>query len=69
LVDAKAGLLVPPEDADALADMMLRLAADEELRRRLGQNAYQMICDRYNFQTNADQMERLYSDLVEGAKT
>jgi glycosyltransferase involved in cell wall biosynthesis len=67
LVDAKAGLLVPSGDVNALAEMMLRLAADEELRRRLGQNAHQMVCEHYDFQINADQMERLYMDLVEGS--
>ena len=66
LVDAKAGLLVPPEDPEALADMMLRLAADEELRSRLGQNAYRMVRENYDFHSNADHMERLYMELVKG---
>ena len=33
------GLLVPPEDADALAEAMGRLMSDAELRRRLGDAA------------------------------
>ena len=34
--DGVTGLLVPPEDADALAGAVQRLAADAELRQRLG---------------------------------
>jgi len=37
----EAGLLVPPGDADALAEAMLRLAADSDLRHRLGRAAHE----------------------------
>ncbi len=37
--DHRNGLLVPAEDVDALAEGMLELVADEELRRRLGAEA------------------------------
>jgi len=35
----KTGLFVPPGDVDGLADALLRLAKDTELRHRLGMNA------------------------------
>jgi glycosyltransferase involved in cell wall biosynthesis len=35
-VDDEAGILVPPDDVKALAAAMARLAADPELRRRMG---------------------------------
>ncbi len=37
----EAGLLVPPGDANALAQAMLRLANDSDLRWRMGQAAYE----------------------------
>lgn len=36
VVDDSCGILVPPEDPDALADALRRLVGDAELRRRLG---------------------------------
>ena len=35
--DGVTGLLVPPGDADALAQAMIRLLSDADLRRRMGQ--------------------------------
>jgi glycosyltransferase involved in cell wall biosynthesis len=36
VVDDESGILVPPEDGEALAAAMVRLAADADLRRRMG---------------------------------
>jgi glycosyltransferase involved in cell wall biosynthesis len=39
IVDSEAGILVPPDDVNALAAAMSRLAADADLRHRMGQAA------------------------------
>ena len=40
VVDGENGLVVDPDDVDALADALLRLAGDADLRARLGRAAY-----------------------------
>ena len=41
--DGVNGLVVQPENPEALADALTRLAADPELRRRLGREARRIV--------------------------
>ncbi len=50
-IDGFNGLLVPPGDVAALAEALLKLGRDPELRRRLGENSRQ-VAGRYDLETN-----------------
>ncbi len=39
------GYIVPPEDSSALADRMLKLACNPDLRRKMGARSYEKIKD------------------------
>jgi glycosyltransferase involved in cell wall biosynthesis len=39
ILDPECGILIPPRDADALAEAMLKLARNPELRSRMGATA------------------------------
>lgn len=56
--DGRTGLLVPPEQADALAQAMLRVAADAPLRARLGAAARQAVLQRHTWDRVARDVER-----------
>jgi len=43
VIDGQTGLTVPPNDADALADAILRLIDDADLRTRLGRGARELV--------------------------
>jgi glycosyltransferase involved in cell wall biosynthesis len=43
------GLTVPPRDATALAQAIEKLITNENLRKKLGQNARQMVLEKYTF--------------------
>ncbi|MGD0766425.1 MAG: glycosyltransferase [Dehalococcoidia bacterium] len=66
--DGVSGLLVPPKDVAALSRAILRLLADEEVRRRMGVAARAFVAERYSWQENARQMEALYQELLEHAE-
>ncbi|MFL6215283.1 MAG: glycosyltransferase family 4 protein [Blastocatellia bacterium] len=53
IVDGENGLLVEPNDADALVQAIERLANDEALRQRLGAAARQTVIAQYTWQHNA----------------
>lgn len=54
------GILVPPNDATALADAMSRVLRDESLRRELGARARARARDRYDAKKNAAQYATLF---------
>ncbi len=61
----RSGLRVPPSDEAALAAAMLRLAADESLRRRLGEGAATRAAE-FRVKAVADRLAQLYEDLAAG---
>lgn len=53
------GLLFEPEDIDAQADAFLRLAADPELRARLGTNGWQRARERFSLEIEEQRLREL----------
>jgi glycosyltransferase involved in cell wall biosynthesis len=51
--DGESGLIVPPDDPGALADALVRLAADAALRARLGAAARRLVERQHDQETNA----------------
>ena len=56
------GLLVPPEDVDALAEALDFMIAHPEERRRMGENA-RKITDRFGLEKVMGQWEQMIRDL------
>ena len=63
--DHGAGLLVPPDDAAALADALVRVLSDAELRARLGAAARRAAEDSYSWSAAAERTEALYRDAID----
>jgi glycosyltransferase involved in cell wall biosynthesis len=62
--DGQNGLLVPPDEPDCLADAILRLLRDGELRARLGQAALQWVRRSCAEDTIADEYEGVFCRLL-----
>lgn len=58
------GLLVDPEDTDALADALLRLATSPELRERMGRRNAQVARSRYELADVAGALVGLFDGLA-----
>jgi glycosyltransferase involved in cell wall biosynthesis len=62
--EGEHGFLVEPGDVDALADRLVTLARDPELRERLGAAGRERVLPRYAVDRLVDDMDRLYRSLL-----
>jgi len=63
--DGVTGLLVPPEDSDALANAVGRLLRDPDLTRKIATNGQKMATENYSFERLIRQTDALYTELLE----
>ncbi|MCP4766456.1 MAG: glycosyltransferase [Gammaproteobacteria bacterium] len=63
----KSALLVQPGDTQGLANAILRLATDTNLRAKLGQTAHQTLLsqDKFTVQTSTRRLEQEYLNLLQ----
>ena len=64
LADGESGFIVPPRDADALADRIGRLLVDPELRAAMGRRGRQTVEQSYSIDRMVDELERVYRRVI-----
>jgi glycosyltransferase involved in cell wall biosynthesis len=62
--DGKEGLVVPPRDPEALADAIITLLKDDELRKKMGENAYKKVQE-LSWDTIAKKHIEVYEEVLE----
>jgi glycosyltransferase involved in cell wall biosynthesis len=62
--DGVDGFLVPPGDVEALGTRLAELAADPELRRRMGESGRTYSLGRYRVERLVDDIDALYTSLL-----
>jgi glycosyltransferase involved in cell wall biosynthesis len=65
--DGVTGYLVRPGDTHAAAERLALLAADPELRRRMGETGRAQVLERYAVDRLVEDVDRLYRSLLETA--
>ncbi len=67
VVEGVTGHVVPPDDAEALADRIGRLLADDAVRAAMGEAARRRAEEHFSIEQNVKATERLYRSLLNGA--
>jgi starch synthase len=62
--DGVTGILVPPDDAQALAGALDRLLADPSLRQRMGRSPRARMEREFDWERCLDRMEPVYRSVV-----
>ncbi|NEO62860.1 MAG: glycosyltransferase family 4 protein, partial [Moorea sp. SIO4G2] len=62
--DGKTGLLVERSNADALADAILQLLSDQELRTSMGQAGHQRAVELFSFEKVVDDLLTQYKTIL-----
>jgi len=61
------GVLVDPDDDEAMADAITGLLADPDRARSMGLAGFRNVADRYSWDTAAEQLESVYESVVDTA--
>lgn len=62
--DGETGLLVPPNNIDALADAILKLSSDPTLSRQMGEAGRKLVESEYSWDKSLDLMCDVYDRLI-----
>jgi glycosyltransferase involved in cell wall biosynthesis len=61
--ERKAGLVVPPKDADKLAEAIVTLLSDKESAKKMGRNARRLVEERYSWKKISGKVEEVYLSI------
>jgi len=61
----KEGILISPEDPEALAGAIAELLKDRELRVKLGVNAYKKVKEKYSMEVYTKNIVEFYKSLID----
>jgi glycosyltransferase involved in cell wall biosynthesis len=64
--DGVTGILVEPGDPEKLAEAILKLASDVELRKKMGNAGREFVAQNYRWENCLKQMIELYEQLISG---
>ncbi len=66
--DGVSGILIPPQDSEALAAALCRLLGDETLSARIARAGNTVVQQKFSFGRLTEEVDRLYSELLDSKR-
>lgn len=63
-LDGKTGLIVPTFSPERVGEAVIRLMNDPALRRKFGEDAHQLVTQKFTMRHTLDEMESVYNQLL-----
>ncbi len=61
----EAGLVVPIMNVEKIADAIVQLAKEEDMRKEMGERGYRRVCSRYKIEDMRNAYEEIYHELAD----
>ena len=68
IVEGETGVFVIPQDTKTLEEGLLRLLAEPELCRKLGENAHRKVENEFSIEDNIKQLLAIYESISCGER-
>jgi glycosyltransferase involved in cell wall biosynthesis len=68
VIDGETGLLVPPEDAEALADALMRLGDDESFAQQLAESGHTHVTKSFDIDSCLEPLLRQFRSVLESKR-
>jgi len=62
--DKESGIVIPPDDPQALADRIMKLYKNPETKKQLGSNARRRIDTHFNINTTVEKTRKVFEELM-----
>jgi len=69
ITDGKDGILVPVEDIQELSKSMLEIMGNDEKAFKMAENAYKTVVEKFSIQVFVKNLNSLYRELAQAAKS
>lgn len=66
--DGMTGFIVPPGDSGTLADAIIKILMEDDLRKQMGENAYRKMKEELSWDKIAEKTIEIYEELINGNK-
>ena len=64
VIHNKTGILIPPNDENALTDAICRLLQNQKKAKKIGVEGYNSIKEKFSIEKVVSQIEELYSEVL-----